>query len=245
MRKILRIFGFTVVALVVLLMVLPFAFRGKIESVVKSEGNKMLNAQFDFESLDISLLRRFPLASVSLNDFWLKGVGVFENDTLVRAGELTAAVNLMSLVSGDYEITKIIVDDTDIKAIVLEDGRANWDVMKSSGETEQAEQAEQSGDVSFNVALKKLSVSDFNLVYDDRQGGMYAAIEDFDATCSGDFGSEDTTVKLAAHSPSLSFRMGGVPFLSRASVKADMDVAADFVNQKFTLNDNELQLNAI
>ena len=245
MRKILRIFGFTVVALVVLLMVLPFAFRGKIESVVKSEGNKMLNAQFDFESLDISLLRRFPLASVSLNDFWLKGVGVFENDTLVRAGELTAAVNLMSLVSGDYEITKIIVDDTDIKAIVLEDGRANWDVMKSSGETEQTEQAEQSGDVSFNVALKKLSVSDFNLVYDDRQGGMYAAIEDFDATCSGDFGSEDTTVKLAAQSPSLSFRMGGVPFLSRASVKADMDVAADFVNQKFTLNDNELQLNAI
>ena len=245
MKKILRIFGFTVVALVVLLMVLPFAFRGKIESVVKSEGNKMLNAQFDFESLDISLLRRFPLASVSLNDFWLKGVGVFENDTLVRAGELTAAVNLMSLVSGDYEITKIIVDDTDIKAIVLEDGRANWDVMKSSGETEQAEQTEQSGDVSFNVALKKLSVSDFNLIFDDRQGGMYAAIEDFDATCSGDFGSEDTTVKLAAQCPSLSFRMGGVPFLSRASVKADMDVAADFVNQKFTLNDNELQLNAI
>ena len=69
MKKTLKIFGVTILAFVVLLLVLPYAFKGKIESVIKSEGNKMLNAQFDFESLDISLLRRFPLASVSLNDF--------------------------------------------------------------------------------------------------------------------------------------------------------------------------------
>ena len=246
MKKILKIFGITVAALMVLLMLLPFAFRGKIESVIKSEGNKLLNAQFDFESLDISLLRRFPLASVSLNDFWLKGVGVFENDTLVRASELTAAVNLMSLISGDYEVSKIIVDDTRVKAIVLEDGSVNWDVMKSSGDqpTDVSEPAEAS-DVSFKVELKKLSISDFGVIYDDRQGGMYAAVEDFDAVCSGDFGSDMTTIKLNAKTPAVTFRVGGVPFLNRAAVKADMDSAADLVNQKYTLNENELQLNAI
>ena len=243
MKRVVKIIGIVVAAFVVLLMVLPFAFRGKIESVIKSEGNKMLNAQFDFESLDISLIRRFPLASVSLNDFWLKGVGVFENDTLVRAGELTAAVNLMSLVSGDYEVSKIIVDDTYVKAIVLEDGQVNWDVMKPSDE--QPEVEEESGDMSFKVSLKKLSISDFNVIYDDRQGGIYAAVEDLDATCSGDFGSDATTVKLGAQTPSVTFRMGGVPFLNGAAIKADMDVAADFANQKYTLNENELQLNAI
>ena len=243
MKKVVKIIGIVVAAFMVLLMVLPFAFRGKIESVIKSEGNKMLNAQFDFESLDISLIRRFPLASVSLNDFWLKGVGVFENDTLVRAGELTAAVNLMSLVSGDYEVSKIIIDDTYVKAIVLDDGQVNWDVMKSSDE--QPEVEEESGDMSFKVSLKKLSISDFNVIYDDRQGGMYATVEDFDATCSGDFGSDATTVKLGAKTPSVTFRMGGVPFLNGAAIKADMDIAADFANQKYTLNENELQLNAI
>ncbi len=243
MKRMLKIGGVVVAAFVVLLMVLPFAFRGKIESVIKSEGNKMLNAQFDFESLDISLLRHFPLASVSLNDFWLKGVGVFENDTLVRAGELTAAVNLMSLISGDYEITKIIVDDTHVKAIVLEDGQVNWDVMKPSDEVEEVE--ENTTASPFKISLNKLSVSDFNAIYDDRQGGMYAAVEEFDATCSGDFGSDATTVKLGAETPSVTFRMSGVPFLNGAAVKADMDVAADFTNQKYTLNDNELQLNAI
>ena len=243
MKRVVKITGIVVVAFVVLLMVLPFAFRGKIESVIKSEGNKLLNAQFDFESLDISLIRRFPLASVSLNDFWLKGVGVFENDTLVRAGELTAAVNLMSLVSGDYEVSKIIVDDTYVKAIVLEDGQVNWDVMKSSGEEEEV--VEESASSPFKISLKKLSIDNFNAIYDDRQGGMYAAVEEFDATCSGDFGSDATTVKLGAETPSVTFRMGGVPFLNGAAIKADMDVAADFTNQKYTLNENELQLNAI
>lgn len=244
MKKSLKIVGITLAAFVVLLMVLPFAFKGKIESVIKSEGNKLLNAQFDFESLDISLLRRFPHASVSLNDFWLKGVGVFENDTLVRAGEVSAAVNLMSLISGDYEVTKIILDDTYVKAIILEDGQANWDVMNSSGEDEPEKEDSDSAS-PFKVSLKKLSIDNFNAIFDDRQGGMYAAVKEFDAACSGDFGSNATTVKLGAETPSITFRMGGVPFLNGAAIKADMDVAADFANQKYTLNDNELQLNAI
>ena len=97
MKKGLKITAITLGALLLLMLILPFAFRGKIESIVKTEGNKMLNAQFDFGSLDISLFRNFPKASVTLNDFWLRGVGEFEKDTLVQAGEVTAAINLFSL----------------------------------------------------------------------------------------------------------------------------------------------------
>ena len=87
----------TLGVLLILILVLPFAFQGKIEKLVKQEGNKMLNAQFDFSALDISLIRNFPSASITLEDFWLKGAGEFQNDTLIQAGELTAAVNLFSL----------------------------------------------------------------------------------------------------------------------------------------------------
>ncbi|MBR2398686.1 MAG: AsmA family protein, partial [Alistipes sp.] len=216
MKRVLKIILGVVVALLVVLMVLPFAFKGKLESVVKEEGNKLLNAQFDFAELDISLIRNFPLASVSLKDFWLKGVEEFENDTLVYAGELTAAVNVMSLFGdGGYEVSKVVIDDTRLKAIVLEDGKVNWDVMKSSGDEPTVEEST-SEPSAFKVSLKKLSVNDLDVVYDDRQGGMYAALMDFDATCSGDFGRDDTTVKLKAETPSLSFRSGGVPFLNRA-----------------------------
>ena len=75
MKKVIKIVGATLVAIIIILMVLPLALKGKIETIVKQEGNKMLNAQFDFESLNISLLSQFPQASISLENFWLKGVG--------------------------------------------------------------------------------------------------------------------------------------------------------------------------
>ena len=247
MKKIVKLTGITLCVILVVLMVLPLAFRGKIEAVVKSEGNKLLNAQFDFESLDISLIKNFPQASISLNDFYLKGVGVFEQDTLIYAGELTAAVNLMSLFGdGGYEISKVIVDDTRLKAIVLEDGKVNWDVMKPSEDKPEVEVEEaQETSSPINISLKKLAVDNLSLIYDDRMGGIYAEVVNLDASCSGDMSGDNTTLKLKAETESVSFRMSGVPFLNRAVVKATMDVDADLKNMKFTLRDNKLQLNAI
>ncbi len=246
MKRLIKITGITLAVVVLLLMVLPLAFKGKIETLVKSEGNKMLNAQFDFKSLNISLIRNFPQASVTLKDFWLKGVEEFENDTLVYAGELTAAVNVMSIFGDSgFEVSKVIVDDTRLKAIVLEDGKVNWDVMKPSDEVEEQPEEESEESSSFSISLKKLSVDDLSIIYDDRQGGMYAEVRDFDATCSGDMTSDNTTIRLKAQTPAVTFRMGGVPFLNKAKVGAKMDVDADLKNMKFTLRENSLSLNAI
>ena len=97
----------------------------------------MLNAQFDFKNLNISLFRNFPQASVTLEDFWLKGTGEFANDTLVQAGEVTAAVNLFSLFGDSgYDISKIFIEDTKLHAIVLPDGRANWNIMEPDNSVE-------------------------------------------------------------------------------------------------------------
>ena len=245
MKKAIKITGIAIVAIIVLLMVLPMAFKGKIETIVKQEGNKLLNAQFDFDNLDISLLSNFPQASITLEDFWLKGIGDFENDTLLQAGELTAAMNLMSLFGdGGYEISKIIIDDTKAKAIVLEDGRPNWDVMKVDS-TATTEETVDSTSSPFRIQLKKLSIDNLTLIYDDRQAGMYAEVIDLDASCSGDLGSERTTIKLDSETPSVTFRMGGVPFLSKASISAEMDIDADLAANKFTLKENTLSLNAI
>ena len=247
MKKLIKITGITFVVILLLFMLLPMAFKGKIEGIVKSEGNKMLNAQFDFKSLNISLIRNFPQASVSLKNFWLKGVEEFENDTLVYAGELTAAVNVMSLFGdGGFEVSKVIIDDTRVKAIVLEDGKVNWDIMKPTDTVEeQAPEQESEEASSFSISLKKLSIDDLTLIYDDRQGGMYAEVVDLDATCSGDMTSDNTTIRFKAATPSVTYKMGGVPFLSRAKVGAKMDVDADLKNMKFTLRENTLSLNAI
>lgn len=243
-KKTMKIAGITLGVILLLLLILPFAFQGKLAKLVKEEGNKMLNAQFDFRTLNISLLRNFPSASVSLEDFWLKGTGPFENDTLIQAGELTAAVNLFSLFGdGGYDISRIIVKDTRVHAIVLEDGRPNWDVMKPSPDAETPE--DETAQETFRIKLQKLSVDNLSVVYDDRLGGIFADLSRLEADCSGDFGSDRTVVDLKMETPSLTCRTGGIPLLNKVSLEADMDVDADLAGGKFTLRENMLRLNAI
>ena len=45
MKKGLKIAAITVGVIIILMLLLPFAFKGKIADIVKTEGNKMLNAQ--------------------------------------------------------------------------------------------------------------------------------------------------------------------------------------------------------
>lgn len=244
MKKILKIVGAIFLAIVLLLVTLPYLFKDKIEALVKEEGNKMLNAEFDFGTLDISLISNFPLASITLEDFYLKGVGQFENDTLVSAGEVTAAVNVMSLFGDEgFDIKKVLLDRVSLKAIVMPDSSVNWDVMKPADEVEEA--AVDTASSPFRIKLQQLTVSDFNLVYDDRLSNMYAKVENLDVGCSGDFGSARTMLSLEASLEALTFSMDGVPFLNRAHVAANMNIDADLENNKFTLDENSLQLNAI
>ena len=247
MKKGLKIAAITVGAIIILMLLIPFAFQGKIAGIVKTEGNKMLNAQFDFKDLSISLFRDFPQASVILEDFWLKGTGEFANDTLVQAGKVTAAINLLSLFGDSgYDISKISIEDTRLHAIVLSDGRANWDIMKPDS-TENSNTPEENAEESspFKVKLQRFVIKDMDLVYDDQQSKMHANIRKFNALCAGDLSSDHTTLKLEAATDALTYQMNGIPFLTNAKISTKMDVDADLSNNKYTLKNNTFQLNAI
>lgn len=246
MKKIVKITIVAIAVIVLLLVAIPLLFTGKIEGIIKEEGNKMLNAEFDFESLDISLIRRFPQVSVSLEEFYLKGVGAFENDTLVSAEEITATMNLMSLFGdGGYEIKKILLDGVTLKAIVLADGSVNWDVMKPTEEEEAIPEDTASATTPIRILLQEFEIENLNLVYDDRQSSMYAAVAGLDAEISGDFGSERTLLDLVADASAVTYMLEGVPFLNKAHIAADMKIDADLVNNRFAFSENTLQLNAI
>ena len=246
MKKVVKIAAIVVAVIIVLLIALPFMFRGKIAELVKTEGNKMLNAEFDFASLDISLIRHFPQASLSLEDFWLKGKGDFANDTLVQAGEVTATVNLLSLFGNSgYDISRIYIDDTRLHAIVLEDGRANWDIMKADSTTTDTAATEE-GSGNFRIKLQRVELDGVDLIYDDRQGGHVCRSRRTGAHLPGETSrGERSTLQLKAETDGVTYRTGGVPFLNKARITARLDVDADFTNGRYELKDNALTLNAI
>lgn len=243
MKKAFKITGIVLIVFFAILLVLPFVFKGKLMEIAKSEGNKMLQAKFDFTSLDLSFIRNFPKATVTLNNLYIAGVGEFENDTLLSVSELKVAVNVMSVIGDDgIEISKIILKDPAIHAIVLADGKANWDIMKETDEVE-TDTKEESG--TMKLSLKELVISGARIHYDERQAGMDALINNLNLTLSGDFSADKTTMQTKAKIDDLTYTMGNITYLKNAKIGADITAEADLKNNLFTLKDNTFSLNAI
>ena len=130
-KKILKWVGFSLLGLFLLILIIPELFEDQIAEIVKKEANIYLKAQLEFEDLDISMIRNFPRISVALGDVTIVGRNEFEADTLLVAGEVGAAINLLSIFGENYEISKILVEDTRINAILGRSGAANWDIVKT------------------------------------------------------------------------------------------------------------------
>ncbi|MDR2844253.1 MAG: AsmA family protein [Candidatus Symbiothrix sp.] len=241
MKKTVKITGIVLAVILVILVVLPFAFKGKIMETVKREINKNIHAQVDFGHLGLNFFSHFPNASVSLEQFYIAGINAFEGDTLVSAHRLSATINLKSLFGDSgYEISRINLENARLHAILLADGKANWDILPEDDEDKPDD-----NDSDFQLSLKKVSLDNVNILYDDFSSNMNVALEKLNMVLSGNMTADETRIQTRFTAGALTFIRNKIPYLSQALIQGDMDIDADLKNMKFTLAKNTLQINAI
>jgi len=243
MKKKLLITAAVVASLFAILLVLPFAFEGKIEKIIKAEANKTMQAKLDFRSLNLSFIRNFPKATIGLENLTITGIDSFALDTLIKADELRISVDIMSLF-GDkgYDVSHILLDGADIRLHVLRSGRANWDIVPTDT-TQQAAPAEKPS--TFRLNLKELEAKNSRFRYLDEQGNMDFSINDLNSVCSGDMSADVTNLKLKADAAEMNFTMDKVPYMNKMVVHIDGEIEADLKNSKYTFRNNTCRVNAV
>jgi hypothetical protein len=217
----------------------PFIFKDKINARVKLEINKRLNATVNYTDYGLSLIRSFPNFTLTLSDFSVTGQNEFKGDTLVYIKDLGLTLDIMSVINGGtIKILAINLDEPNIKALVNETGKANWDIMKPTPPS-----ASGSGSSEFAVEIKKYKISKGNIVYDDKQGNTYASIKDLDFEGKGDVTQDLYDFVTSTQMAELTVKSGGVPYMSRTKVDAKIDLSIDNKAHKYTFKDNEIKLN--
>ena len=250
MKKGLKITGLIIGSLLVIIitagLVIPIIFKDKIKDKVETEINSMVNARVKFSGYKLSLFRAFPNISFTLKDLNVTGVDKFEGDTLAAVKSFSLVFNLMSLLGdGGYEIRSVNVDELLVNAIVLEDGMANWDIIKESDEQVEENVADTPGANPLKVALNRFKISDGRIFYTDSQSGMAAAIEELDFNLSGNLSAARSDIALDLAAGSVDLIMDKISYLTDARVgfKAEIDALTD--SMKFTLRDNRFNINDI
>ncbi|GAO44366.1 AsmA family protein [Flavihumibacter petaseus] len=246
MKKVLTTLGIILLVLFVLAFAAPLLFGGKLKAIAKKEMNEKIRGKSGFSDVSISLFRHFPRVSVGLDGLYMTGPENFPGDTLLSANRIDVAVNLMSLFgSGPIEISHVTLEQPRIHAIVLKDGQANWDIMKPDEDTTAASEPGK----GFSMDLKKYSIRDGYIRYDDEQGNMHLLINQLDHEGSGNFSSENFILKTQTNAVRINFSMEGIPYLvdTQTDLAADFDITASQSLYKFShaaLKLNELAVNA-
>ena len=236
----------SVVALIILaLVVIPMVFKPQLLDLAQRELNKQLNAEVQFADLDISLIRHFPQASISLESLSVVNKAPFEGDTLASLANFTVRVNLLSLFDlSNLEVHEILLDRPHIYGHRDSLGRANWDItLKDSAVTAQKETSSEGGETNLRLKLRKFEIRDAIVTYLDDYTLLDARLKHLNFTLGGDLGLKQTKLSLALGVDSVHFASGGLTYVPslRFGLKAGVD--ADLENKIFKLADNEIALN--
>ena len=242
--RILAAAGAVLLLLLGLLLVLPLLFRDRIAQRVKAEVNTSVNARVDWRDVGLTFFRDFPNLTLTLDGLTAANVGRFEGDTLAAVRHLRVVLDLASVVGNVMGGKPIVVravelDQPRLRLIALEDGTANWDIMKKKPEAEQPEQAAR----PVAISLRKFEIDGGAVTFDNRKARLQASLAGYDQSLSGDFSRDLVGIETRAEADTVSVTFAGVPYLNRVKLGLTADVQADLAKKSYTLKDTELRLN--
>lgn len=238
-KKILKISAIVIGLLLLVVIALPFVFKGKIQKAVQSEINKKLNAVVSFDGVGVSLFRHFPDLTVKVKNLVVAGAGNFAKDTLASIPALTLTVDLASVFRGsEYKVKQIGLTSPRLLFKVLANGEANWNIMKETGTADTVSQTS-----DFKVYLNKIDISDARIVYDDAETPTMLAFDGLTGTLSGDMTADVTKLDIEVVIKDITADYDGIRYMSKSNGAITTLLDANLQTWTFTFKDGIVKLN--
>jgi len=241
LKKILKITAITLLSLILLAFIIPVVFRKQVQSLVKKEINKQLDAKVDFTDVKLSLFRHFPKATITIKGLTIIGKDVFAKDTLISAEKTEMSAGLFSVLKGkNINVYGLYFQSPRIHILVKENGLANYDIAKKNTSTGSSSDTSAS---NFKMTLKKYSISNGYLVYDDKQANTYTEIKGLQHQGSGDLTADLFTLSTSTQAASAYFVQDDIPYLLNTKTDITTDIKIDNKTNTYTFKTDDIVLN--
>ncbi len=248
-KKALKIIGIFMVALLALLIAVPFFLEGKIADIIKNKVNNNINATLDFREAKLSLIKSFPNAHVSLKDISLVNRAPFEGDTLFAAGDVALSMSVKELFKTAEEplvIKRFQVDRAQLNIRVDREENANYDIALKDGEDEEGEAvADQAmAQDQFSLSMDSYAITDSRITYEDLSSGMRLHLLEMNHSGAGDLSLEQSQLKTLTDAL-VSFEMDSTLYLDRHKVSLDALIGIDLVENRYSFLENRALVNQL
>jgi len=225
--------------------ILPVIFKDDLIALAKNQINERLDADVEFEDISLSLFRDFPDLSLSVEKYAVNGRGPFEGVALITGDAFDITLDLWSVLSSSrpIELESITLRRPDLHVYVLKNGRANYDILKSSTEATTGAAADPGQPVE--ISLRSYGILNGRLLYDDHASDTYLLIEGLQHRGAGNFSDELFDLDTETAIDAMTLRQGGMTYLRAAEAALEAVFNIDQSTAKYTLKNNDLRINAL
>ena len=242
MKKFLKIFGIVVGVLLLILILAPFVFESQLKDLVRKTINDNVNAQVDFEDINLSLFRNFPDATLAIKDIEVINNAPFEGDTLALSEEVVLQMSIKELFKGSGEPVKVDalkINNTLLNIKVDSLGNNNYDIAIKDTAT-----PADSSSGGFKFDVEHYEINNSQVYYVDQGSKIALFVNELNHEGTGDFSAKTST--LSTNSTALvTLNVDGTNYLNRNKLKLDADFKMDLENLRYTFLENEAMINQL
>lgn len=241
-KKIAKWFFGIVFFLILLLATAPYLFKDKINAMITKSINEKVNATVSFDDVDLSLLRSFPLANLSISKLQVLNHTPFKGDTLFYASEVHLKMSVGELfkdASEAMDIKSFYLDKSFLNIIFDQKGNKNFDIVKEATAATSTTKSE-----PFSLNIEEYAVENLEVNYSDKASNSKIKISNIVHSGKGNFNKDILDLKTTSKA-TLSADVDGTNYLNAIAISLDAVLGIDLKNNIFTFKENKGFINQL
>jgi len=212
--------------------VLAFVFENKIAEVVLNQAYKNTTAEIKHKDISFSLLRKFPMASLQVNNINV----VINNDfPLLNADMIFLQFSILDVFRETYTLRKIEIKNADLHLIIDKDGTANWDIfIADTSETK-----------PLSIELKTIQLHNVDVRFEHQQQKLDIATHCNNLAAKGNFNDRVFSTNLYTELKIKYIQSDTVKYFENKSLKLRTELNIDTEKNEYKMQDGSIDFEGI
>ncbi len=239
LKKLFILLIITIFMIIIGILAFTWIYHDELINYAKNHIKDYFETDIEIEKLDFSLFKKFPDATIILNNVLIKSSNTFNKkdfkqitDTLLFAQEILLQFDLFKILKKNYELQAIQLNKANVWLLFDKKGNHNFSILKQTNDT-----------TSVCIKLKQLKFLDFKLNLYQAAKDIHTFISTNHFKLSGDFYKEKYFIRSQGQLNIHQLQMQGVNYLKNG--KAQLKATLWVNNQQISLKSGTLSIGDI
>ena len=214
-----------------LFIAIAFVYEKEIKKQAVLELNSHLNSKVEVEEIELTALDQFPKISLKFKNIFIKDVvSNNQNDTLIFSEKLYLNFDFIDVLRGDYEVKKVVFDNSTINIKVDESGNENYLIWISDSSNNNA----------VNFSLEEVVFNDLSFKYFNQINNQDYHFNSSSITLNGDFFKANFSLAVNGDVDVVKFTSNHVTYLKSKKATLDINLQVDLLTKNYQFTNSLL-----